>query len=47
MQIKGTVRPEIAAADKDNESTGYTSFAEAAADMERLVDVVWISGTRE
>lgn len=25
---------------------GYTAFVEAARDLERLVDVVWVSGTR-
>lgn len=46
VQITGTVRPEIAAADDERASTGYKSFSEAAVDIERLVDVIWISGTR-
>ena len=31
----------------EGEEKGYVGFAEAARDIESLLDVVWISGTRE
>lgn len=34
--------------DKDEEETkGYESFKEVAKDIEEVIDVVWVSGTRE
>lgn len=29
------------------DAIGYRSFAEAARDVEKLVDLIWVSGTRE
>ena len=31
----------------DGEERGYASFGDAARDLERVVDVLWVSGTRE
>lgn len=36
---------EDSAAPKD-EGSGYENFGEIARDLERVVDVVWVSGTR-
>lgn len=36
---------EDSAAPKD-EGSGYENFGEVARDLERVVDVVWVSGTR-
>jgi len=33
--------------DNNDDIGGYGSFREAARDIEKLVDVVWVSGTRE
>lgn len=30
----------------DPDAIGYTGFSEAAQDIEKLVDLIWISGTR-
>lgn len=43
----GTVRPGVLAIDQDDGVVGYSDFGEAARDIESLVDVIWISGTRE
>ncbi len=31
----------------NSDGRGYQSFSEASRDIERLVDLVWLSGTRE
>lgn len=36
---------EDSAAPKD-EGSGYETFEEVARDLERVIDVVWVSGTR-
>jgi hypothetical protein len=37
---------EVRGTETDPDAMGYRSFSEAALDIEKLVDLVWISGTR-
>jgi hypothetical protein len=38
---------EVREKEADPDAMGYRSFSEAASDIEKLVDLIWVSGTRK
>lgn len=47
LQIKRRFAKRDSRAPATGDAKGYESFREAGKDMERLIDVVWVSGTRK